>query len=123
MPRIGPYSGSSSFAQIDGRSSDGRFLRRVRAELTEYVGGSPNAVQRTLIERIAMLRLRICAMEAKTPAGGEMGDLQTRTHLAWVGSLARLQRELGPPVTPKADRPRSLQDIAAGIAARKAAAK
>ena len=85
-------------AKIDGRSADGRFLRRIRTELTRHVGGKPSATQHALIDRIAWLRLRIAAMDARTASARQMTELDSRTYLAWVGSLSRLMRELGPEV-------------------------
>lgn len=103
-------------SKIDGRSADGRFLRRVRAELAEHVGGKPSATQHALIDRIAWLRLRIAAMESTTPAGGQMNECATRTYLAWTGTLSRMLRDLGPPVAAKSAK-RTLADIRADRAA------
>ncbi len=96
MPKIGPYSRPASMAKIDGRSADGRFLRRVRAELAQHVGGKPSATQYALIDRIAWLRLRIAAMDGNTALAKPMTEHDSRTYLAWVGTLDRLMRGLGP---------------------------
>ena len=110
MARIGPYSSPSSMAKIDGRSPEGRFLRRVRLELAGYVGGKPSATQHALIDRIAWLRLRIAAMDARTASTKQMTELDSRTYLAWVGSLSRLMRELGPEVQSADAKPPTLRD-------------
>lgn len=113
MSRIGPYSSSSSLTKIDGRSADGRFLRRVRAELALHCGGKPSATQHALIDRIAWLRLRIAAMDARTAASTQLTEHDSRTYLAWVGAMSRLMRELGPAVPTAADKPPSLKDYLA----------
>lgn len=103
-------------AKIDGRSADGRFLRRIRLELAQYVGGKPSATQHALIDRIAWLRLRIAAMDARTASAKQMTEMDSRTYLAWVGSLSRLMRELGPEVPLPSAKPRTLADIKAAYA-------
>jgi len=75
-------------AKIDGRSSDGRFLRRVRLELSQHVGGKPSATQHALIDRIAWLRLRIAAMDSRTASAKQMTELDSRTYLAWVRNVS-----------------------------------
>jgi len=105
--------------KIDGRSADGRFLRRVRADLALHCGGKPSATQHALIDRIAWLRLRIAAMDSRTASAKQMTECDSRTYLAWVGTLSRLMRELGPAVPLLDDKPR---DLKAYLAHRQAAA-
>lgn len=119
MPKIGPYSRPASMAKIDGRSADGRFLRRVRAEMALHCGGKPSATQHALIDRIAWLRLRIAAMDGNTALAKPMTEHDSRTYLAWVGTMSRLMRELGPAVPLPDDKPR---DLKAFLAQRQAAA-
>ncbi len=119
MPKIGPYSRPASMAKIDGRSADGRFLRRVRAELAQHVGGKPSATQYALIDRIAWLRLRIAAMDGNTALAKPMTEHDSRTYLAWVGTLDRLMRGLGPAVPLPDAKPATLKEL---LAQRQAAA-
>jgi hypothetical protein len=95
-------------ANLDGRTREAKLLRRVKAELTAHVGGNPSATQRALIERVAMLTLRIHAMDEKC-AGGDMTELDTRTYLAWSNTLARTVKLLG--IKGEAAKPPSLHDI------------
>jgi len=43
---IGPYCGPLTLAKIDGRRREAALMRRVRAELTAHVGGTPSFPQR-----------------------------------------------------------------------------
>ncbi len=60
--RIGPYS--KQFAKgatgdlFNGRTKEGKFIRKVEAELTAQVGGAPSFSQVLLIRRIARLALQ-----------------------------------------------------------------
>jgi hypothetical protein len=83
--------------KIDGRTKEAALLRRVRAELTAHLGGSPTIEQRALIERIAILRLRLHRLDLDLAAGRPVDDL---FHLACCNSLSRLLRRLGPPAPP-----------------------
>ena len=57
-------------------------------------------------------------MDARTASAKQMTELDSRTYLAWVGSLSRLMRELGPEVALPSSKP---LDLRAHIAARAAA--
>ena len=117
MRRIGPYSRRGVLDKLDRRTAEARLIREVRTELTAHVGGTPSATQRAMIERIAWLRLHLRLMDNRTADGREMTEHDSRTYLAWTGSLSRLMRDLGPAVPLPAARPRSLQAIIAGSAA------
>jgi hypothetical protein len=60
--RIGPYS--KQFAKgatgdlFNGRTKEGKFIRKVEAELTAQLGGAPSFSQVLLIRRIARLALQ-----------------------------------------------------------------
>jgi len=95
LTKLGPYSRSASLAKIDGRTREAALMRRVRAEFTAHVGGNPSAVQRALIERAVQLTLRISAMDRKFAETGAQTELDSRTYLAWSGSLSRVLRDLG----------------------------
>jgi hypothetical protein len=60
-PAIGPYSRPLALAKLDGRTREAALVRRVRAELTAHVGGNPTFPQRMLIDRAAVLALRMPA--------------------------------------------------------------
>jgi hypothetical protein len=113
--RVGPYSRIGPLAKVDGRSREGRFLKSVRVELTEHVGGFPSATQRALIERAAWLSLRVAQLDAKMARTEGFTDHDSRTYLAWTNSLTRCLRELG--LKPVSAPARTLADIVSGKAA------
>ena len=88
-------------------------MRDTRKELIAHVGGAPSATQRALIERAVQLTLRIATMDRKFAEAGLQTEHDTRTYLAWSASLSRAMRDLGPPVPPTAQRPKSLAEILA----------
>ena len=87
--------------------------------MAAHVGGKPSATQHALIDRIAWLRLRIAAMDARTASAKQMTEHDSRTYLAWVNSLRMLMVALGPEVPPPASRPFTLPEY---LAAQRAAA-
>jgi hypothetical protein len=94
---------------LDGRSREGRLVRRVRRELTAHVGGRPTATQKALIERAAWLSLRISQLDARMATDG-FTDHDHRFYLAWVGTLSRTLRQLGMQPAKAAAPVRSLAD-------------
>jgi hypothetical protein len=121
--RLGPYSRTidrGAIGQsIDGRSREGRFLRAYERMLGLHVGGSPSAVQRQLIARAARLALHIELMDDRALKAGGMADRDSRQYLAWSNCLNRALRDLG--LKGAAQKPPSIADIAARIAAQKSA--
>src|SRR5690349_15619323 len=99
MAPIATTSPTDRLPITDGRSADARFVKCLRADLIEQCGGSPTASQRLLIDRIAILSLRIRLVDAdpNLPDRIEYLDL---TRL-----LADLLAQLGaPPPAPAAMR-------------------
>ena len=80
---------------MDGRSRPARLMRKVRTELIAHLGGKPSVTQSMLIEQAVQLRLRMALMDEKFAITGEQTEHDSRTYLAWSGSLARLLRHLG----------------------------
>ena len=93
--QIGPYSRPHMLAKIDGRTKESRLLAAARAELIRHVGGAPNSIQRTLIERAARLQLYLEVMDRETLETGTMSERASRQYLAWSNSLRLTLRELG----------------------------
>jgi hypothetical protein len=94
--RIGPHSrlfarGSSA---IDGRSREGRYLAAVRAQLVAHLGGSPSAPQRMIVDRLAVVALRLALFDEKIIAGS-LTDNDARTYGALHNSFRLLIREIG----------------------------
>jgi hypothetical protein len=100
VAQIGPYSRPHMLAKIDGRTKESRLLAAARAELTRHVGGSPNSIQRTLIERAARLMLYLEVMDRETLETGTMSERASRQYLAWSNSLRLTLRDLGVKAAP-----------------------
>jgi hypothetical protein len=79
---------------IDGRSREGKFLRKCEAELIAQVGGKPSFAQRLLIRRIARAMLKLEMFDAKM-TGGNWTDHDARTYGGLSNSLRLMLRELG----------------------------
>lgn len=94
MKRIGPYSNPDRLAKLDGRRREARQIREAIADLTRHVGGRPSPVQRRLIERAAVLALRLALMDAKSP-DGSLSEKDAREYLCWNNSYVRTLRQLG----------------------------
>jgi hypothetical protein len=74
MPRIGPHSRPDKLQIVDGRLAEAKLMARVRAELTQHLGGKPSATQRILIDRAAALSLRIHLMDRESARSGGMSE-------------------------------------------------
>ena len=79
---------------IDGRSVEGKFLRRIEAELVAQVGGSPSFAQTLLIRRIARATLKLEMFDAKMTSGN-WTDHDARTYGGLSNALRLMLRELG----------------------------
>jgi hypothetical protein len=101
MKPIGPYSRPHVLAKLDRRTAESQLLENVRKELTAHVGGRPDAVQASIIERIAMLTLHAALMDQKMlEDSGEgavgMSKADVDKYLSWTNAIARLVAKLGP---------------------------
>lgn len=56
-------------ADIDGRSREGKFLRRIEAELIDQLGGNPTFSQTLAVRRIARLMLQAETFDRKMSTG------------------------------------------------------
>ena len=88
MSKLGPYSKEIALARCDGRSKEGRLLNQMRRELAKQLGGNPTAAQRAMIERCAMLQLRVAMLDRKV-FDHSFSDYDAKTYIAWSNSLAR----------------------------------
>jgi hypothetical protein len=80
--------------RIDGRTRAGRIAKAFRQDLIEHVGGSPNIIQREIIERCVFLQLKCSLMDAKIAAGKDT-EYDSKCYLAWSASLQRSLLKLG----------------------------
>src|SRR4051812_15006361 len=77
----------------DGRSAEAQYLRRIRAELRQHVGGAPTIAQKLLIDRVAHTALRLHALDCE-PMLNENGEYLEMTRLlgellAQIGAQAQ----------------------------------
>jgi hypothetical protein len=96
--RIGPYclalTRGTVGDRIDGRSREGKFLRRVEAELVAHVGGSPSFAQSLLIRRAARSMLQLELLDAKMSSGSWTAH-DARTQGGLNNAVRLTLRELG----------------------------
>ena len=82
-------------------------MKRVRAELTQHVGGKPSAAQRILIDRCCSLSLRLCLMDREMVNTGHVTEKNGREYLCWSNALCRALVQLG--LDPAKSSPPNLQ--------------
>lgn len=109
MPRVkklvrdcGAYSREAAIARPAARTKEARYLNAVRDQLTVHVGGKPTAVQKFMIERIAMTMLRIELMDTRALKDRDIGERQARDYLAWNNTVSRMLFRLGAKEMPDA---------------------
>jgi hypothetical protein len=102
-PRLGPHCRSLRRGvigdAIDGRSREGKFLRKCEAELIAHCGGSPSFTQRLMIRRCARAMLRLELLDGKME-DGSWTDHDARTFGGLSNALRLMLRELGLRATP-----------------------
>jgi hypothetical protein len=92
---IGPYCRPHALAKLDGRTREAALMRRVLADLTRHVGGAPTVVQRMLIERAAVLTLRLAQLDRKILADHALTIHDNNHAIAWQNALTRALVALG----------------------------
>jgi hypothetical protein len=97
--RVGPYSRTlrrgAIGATIDGRSTIGRYVRDLEAQLVAHCGGHPSITQRLLIDRAIKTTVQLAALDEKLAAGAGWTDHDSRTHGGLINRQRLLLRELG----------------------------
>lgn len=102
---LGVYSCNTTLASLDKRGREARLLRQVRTDLINHIGGNPSPVQRMLIERCAMLQLRVAMLDGRV-LDGTFTEYDAKTYLAFSYSLRRSLVALGlEPATAQASDP------------------
>ena len=113
--RLGPQSAPHTLAKLDQRTREAAFMRRIRNELTEHVGGRPTAPQRLLIERLVVVALRLQLYDRKMTAGEVITDHDGRVFAGLHTAYRLMLRELDKRPAAAADKPLpSLADLFPG---------
>ena len=120
MVKRGPHSRPDKLQIVDCRLAEAKLMARVRAELTQHLGGKPSATQRILIDRAAAPLLRIHLMDRESARSGGMSERNGRQYQAWSNSLTRVLNQIG--FKAVADKPPALQDYLAARSAQAPAA-
>lgn len=68
-------------------------MKQFRSDMVAHCGGRPSATQTALIDRAAVLHLRLILMDRESLEG--MTDRNARMYLAFSNSLARTLRQIG----------------------------
>jgi hypothetical protein len=95
MGKVTPHSRPHKLALLDGRCAEAKLMREYREELARHCGGHPSVVQKRLIERAAVLHLRIALMDKQSLLNSELSERNSRYYLAWSNALSRLLLKLG----------------------------
>ena len=98
---IGAHARLFTFAKLDKRRKEAWFMTRVRRNLTEHVG-NPSFVQRLLIERAAVLMLRLALFDQKVVDNEPIPLHSDQWIIAWQNALTRILATLGIKGTPGA---------------------
>jgi hypothetical protein len=108
-PRIGPWcrgiTRGSLGASIDGRSTSGRYLRKIEAELLAQILGEPTFAQKLLVRRIARGMLSLEEFDHKLSAGNSWTAVDAATMGGIQNSVRLNLRELGIRAAPAKAKP------------------
>jgi hypothetical protein len=111
--RIRPRSNLHSLQRIDQRTKAGQLYRRVHTELTAAVGGNPDFTQRLLIERCAIMQVRLAMIDEEILAGRMLSDIGDRSTISWANCLRRTLAQLG--IRPVPDHGQAFSDVMAEL--------
>ena len=88
-----------------------KLMAEVRDELTAHIGGKPTVTQRMLVNRAAVLSLRIHLLDRLTLSDAGLSEKNAREAVCWENALRRTLMALG--IKGAADRAPSLKDYLA----------
>jgi hypothetical protein len=95
--RIGPYSRAFRNAlgdQFDGRSKEGRYIRKVEVEILALLGGTASFIKMSMIRRAAKTMLQLELLDRKF-SSGTWTQMDGHVQGGLANNLTRLFRELG----------------------------
>ena len=107
-----------SLKKLDGRSAEGKLVRRLECELLAHIGHEPSVAERLLIDQIIKLRLLLDVLGGKI-MDGTFTDLDRRCFGAAHNAIRLALKEIGlkPTVSGKPADP--LADIRRTLASRR----
>ena len=111
---IGPYSRPGILAKLDWRTRDMRRLRAFIADMTAHLG-DPSAVEREIISRAAVKKLRLEKFDERAFVDGGLSDRDRREAYGLENSFRRDLQVLG--LERREPRQPSLQEYLRGKAA------
>ena len=79
---------------VDRRTHAGRHLADMRERLTELVGGNPDIAEKEIIDRAAMLSLKIAQMDKKIMLNSDFSERDSEFYLAWTNTYCRILKML-----------------------------
>jgi hypothetical protein len=105
--------------ELDRRSREARYMRKIEDDLLDHVGPDPAVTQRMLIGRAAQAMLRLAQIDERMSAGSKLSAEDSRVYAMLSNTLRLTLRELGikgnGKAAPKAPR---IEDIAKRYAAK-----
>jgi hypothetical protein len=81
--------------RLDRRTRQAAFLQGMRDQLLEHVGPDATILQRVLVDRAALLSLRLAQCDARILADQPMTVLDNNQIIAWQNALTRCLNALG----------------------------
>jgi hypothetical protein len=91
----GRSAGKFGLVKLDRRTKLAALLEGVRKRLLEQVGPNPTVIQRTLIDRAAILSLRLAQTDRWILEDRELSILDNNQIIAWQNALTRVLVALG----------------------------
>jgi hypothetical protein len=122
-PRVGPYCRAlqdGAGAGFDGRSKEGKFIRRCEAELLAQIGREPTFAERLLVRRISRLNLQAELLDARLASGQGFSAHDGRTYGGIQNAIRNALKDLGLKPAPTAKTPSPLAAHFANPPAREA---
>ncbi len=98
-------------SDLDGRSREGKFVRRIEAELVDQLGGSPTFSQMLAVRRIARLMLQAESFDRKMATGNWTAH-DSRTAAGINNAVLKALKDVGLKGRVEKAAPPSLADIA-----------
>jgi hypothetical protein len=111
--QVSAFSRPHTLRKLDQRTREAKYLRDTVAELTRHVGGNPSAPQRLLIQRAAILSLRLAQLDNDAA----LSEHAMRLAACWQNHLRLILREIGIKPAAEADgaKAQPLDDVLADI--------